>query len=383
MKQCIYPNSSSKNTISCQGIAKRGLSPWPRGTRLLGRSLSALGLSLFIGCSKGADSFSTLADSKTFKQSATLVPKPVDILWVVDNSGSMANSQANLAANFQSFIQRFQSLNYDFRMGVGTTDAFLAFDYMNPSNNPSYINFSKLRDGAGTNSSGVFVMNPSTPNLQNVFITNITQGISGYGDERAFSSIEAIFSNSFNSDFRRSSAFLAIIIVSDEDDFSHDSNTYTDNYNDTSIKPIAYYKSYLDTLTGSTADQRNYSVNAITIMDGACLAQLADLSQKIGQRYMDLVDATGGIKGSLCSNFGDTLNLISGSVLELSSNFILDRKPVPSSIEVTVNGRSVPEDGVNGWTFDQATNSISFHGTAIPPADAAVKVDFDPTTVLL
>ena len=50
----------------------------------------------------------------------------VDILWVVDNSGSMEDSQENLARNFNSFINRFVDENtdqlVDFQMAIITTD---------------------------------------------------------------------------------------------------------------------------------------------------------------------------------------------------------------------------------------------------------------------
>ncbi len=48
----------------------------------------------------------------------------VDVLWVIDNSGSMAPRQENLAKNFQSFIDVFAKGSIDFRIGVTTTDIF-------------------------------------------------------------------------------------------------------------------------------------------------------------------------------------------------------------------------------------------------------------------
>jgi hypothetical protein len=50
--------------------------------------------------------------------------RQVDILWVVDSSGSMAPKQARLAANFQGFINQLVSANppIDFHIAVTTTD---------------------------------------------------------------------------------------------------------------------------------------------------------------------------------------------------------------------------------------------------------------------
>src|SRR5690606_21483555 len=46
----------------------------------------------------------------------------VDILWVIDNSGSMGNEQADLADNFNLFIQDFITRGIDFKMAITTTD---------------------------------------------------------------------------------------------------------------------------------------------------------------------------------------------------------------------------------------------------------------------
>ncbi|MFP4598842.1 MAG: hypothetical protein ACLFVJ_11350 [Persicimonas sp.] len=45
----------------------------------------------------------------------------IDILWVIDNSGSMCEEQAALRDNFQSFIQDISKRNIDFHIGVTTT----------------------------------------------------------------------------------------------------------------------------------------------------------------------------------------------------------------------------------------------------------------------
>ncbi len=46
----------------------------------------------------------------------------VDVLMVVDNSGSMIEEQAKLASNFQAFIQVFSDIDVDWQIGVITTD---------------------------------------------------------------------------------------------------------------------------------------------------------------------------------------------------------------------------------------------------------------------
>lgn len=362
-------------------------------TRKLSTLLTATAV-LLAGCEKSADSFSLLSSGASFTQNSTFAQRPIDILWVVDNSGSMENSQANLAANFQSFINRFQTLNLDFRMGVITTDAYLAYHYNQNSR-------SQLRDrGVDTKgtlncnddtdlTTGIRIMDRNTPNLATVFVKNIKQGICGNGDERAFSSFRHALGNPLNNGFRRPGAFLSIIIVSDEDDFSHtdwqngtNSYYFTENYNDSSMLSVASFTSYLDTLTNTTAGGvRNYSVSVISILDQACLNQLNDSAQKIGTRYKQLANATQGTQGSLCSNFGTTLDLISQQVVTLSSVFQLNREPIPASIYVTVNGVQVPQHATNGWTYNASNWTVQFHGASVPNGGADVQIFFEPATV--
>ncbi len=48
--------------------------------------------------------------------------RDVDILFVIDNSGSMAEEQARLARNFPTFIGKLAEMNADYRIGITTTD---------------------------------------------------------------------------------------------------------------------------------------------------------------------------------------------------------------------------------------------------------------------
>jgi len=70
----------------------------------------------------------------------------MDILWVIDNSGSMIEEQKELQENFNSFITSFVGNGYDFRIAVITTDAWITGDF---ADMPTAI--SNLRPGGYTN----------------------------------------------------------------------------------------------------------------------------------------------------------------------------------------------------------------------------------------
>ncbi len=301
-----------------------------------------------------------------------------DILWVIDNSGSMASSQNNLAANMDSFIAKFQDRQLDFRMAVITTDAYR--DKVDGKPHKSLF-----RDGNEKNGpTGWPVISSDTPNLRETFLKNVLQGAEGNGDERPFASIVSALENPTNAGFIRPDALLAVIILSDEDDFSHDGNDINwGDYNDPDLHPVARYKEYLEALKpAGPGGMQRYTVSSISAKTQTCVDKLKDQlsqSQRVGKRIMELVDSVGGVNGDICGDFSETLSLVSKEIIELGTQFRLSGLPDPQTIKVLVNNAVVPQDAENGWTFNEVANSIIFHGTAVPPNGANIRVEYVPT----
>lgn len=335
--------------------------------------MMATAIAALTACSKGAGSFSILKDGDDYKQEAVFVPKKVDILWVIDNSGSMKTSQDNLASSFSSFINRFQTQGFDFRMAVTTTEAWARqFD--------ANSTLSMIKDGAVLQKnpkiethSGYYVMDQNTPNLVDVFAINAKQGTIGNGDERPLESMKQTLLDSRNSAFRRADAFLAVIMVSDEEDSSGPSSDWQSN--GTFYTPQSYVD-FLNSLSGSG----NFNVSVITVDSNDCRTQLNTdgFNRTVSTRMPELADLTKGIKASLCGNFGTSLDVISNNIITLSSVFKLSREPDLSTLKVYVDGVQIAEDPVNGYTYDPAEMTITFHGTSAPGANSSVKIDYYP-----
>ncbi len=357
---------------------------------LIAALASAISLS---ACTKGS-SFSLLADSQSFKQNAVTINNKIDILWVVDNSGSMDPYQQKLATNFSSFISNFQNKGFDFQMAVTTSDA-----YLGGSNFYNSQGRSQIRDGGLVNAqsrhTGYPIITPTTPGLLSAFVTNATQGSAGSGDERPFQSLVETLNNPKNASFKRPGSFLAVIILSDEDDFSDSigaaANAFRSegggndhDYNNANLMKTKDLISYLDGITASTATLKMYNVSAITVKDSTCKAAhvQSSVSTIIGQRYIDLATKTNGIIGDICDDsYANSLNYIQQRIVELSTQFVLSRTPDPATLSVSVAGQVVAQDSLNGWSYDVTNNSISFHGTAVPQASAAINVNFTPTSL--
>ncbi len=351
--------------------------------------LTLLGLlTLLSACDKTDRSFSILSENDSFKQSATYIPRKLDVLWIIDNSGSMQTSQNELTSNFTSFISRFKQKQYDFNMAVNGTDAWQGlFDLK-----PTQVDNMLFRDGADCDRpnqtppvsihthSQQFILNNQTVDIQNVFVQNATLSICGTGNERALQSIEATLADARNFGFRRAGAYLAIIIVGDEDDLSSilADKVIDGDYSDPNLIPVQHYVDYLDGLVG----KGNYSVSTIAIDTPECKTEkdLDGFNRSIGTRMFELATLTGGVKASLCSDSGTSLNLISDTIAKVTSQFLLEREPLIATIKAVVNNVVIPNDPTNGWTYNPETKILTFNGSSMPNEGDQVAITYDPVS---
>lgn len=370
--------------------------------------LHVLTISLFFaGCDKGGGSFSVLSESSTFQQEVTYTPRKLDVLFVVDNSGSMDNYQQALVNNFSSFIDRFISKGYDFRIAVTTSEAY-RYPQLALATPSACFSFCEewrvhFRRGSASNPYVIdkanydLTTNAGKTLLKNDFIANAHMGTDGSGDERAFSSFMAALnystnlngSDSPNKNFHRPDAFLAVVIISDEEDFSQiGTGGLNQSYSNPNLVPLSQYKTSLETFTGGQSGS-DFTVSTISILDQACLDILdpnntsnpgAAIGRKIGTRYAQLADLTGGTKNSLCQPFDTSLDNISDSIEGLSeASFVLDKAPIISSIRLIIDGVLVPQSNTEGWSYTAATKTLKVNGTIYKPAAGSIiKLNFDP-----
>ena len=345
-------------------------------------------------CQNGTN-FGLSSVNQGYQQRVSETIVKVDVLWVVDSSGSMETSQTEVANNFQSFINKFQSSQFDFQMAVVSTDAWVdhigATDPVhNKSIGRSRFN-DRIYDAEGKivlGNSGTFVLDTNTPNLDQTFVEAVRVGVVGNSDERGLQSLVGALENTANKadGFPRADALLAVIVLTDEEDYSHDGQDFlpdgSDIYANPALHPVSDYYDYLMDYTNSTQENQKFIFNAISIFDDACLAELntGDFQGRVkGLRYQELAVMTGGYQGSLCDDFSDVMSGITDRILEFTTRFPLNREPIVDTIRVYVNEAEVAQDVTNGWTYDSVSNSIVFHGTAIPPQSALVLINFDPT----
>ena len=155
--------------------------------------------------------------------------RKVDILWVVDSSGSMAPKQARLASNFQGFINQLVTANppIDFHIAVTSTDTDLAAGRgkLRPwtlgATSENYISCTPMTGGGVTCNTG-----PNLATAVTAFGQMSAVGINGSASERGLYAAYLALTDPINitnavfDRFIREDAALYVVVVSDEDDAS-------------------------------------------------------------------------------------------------------------------------------------------------------------------
>ncbi len=269
----------------------------------------------------------------------------VDVLWVVDNSGTMSEEQGALLGGLGGVMELFGNTVADFRLGVITTDV-------------------EDPDQRGRLQGDPPVLDPATPSLTATFIGNATVGVNGSRDERGFEALELALTEAVdagaNDGFFRDGAALEVVVVSDEDDHS-----------DGGVEDL------LSGLMVHVPDSQAFKVHAIVgDVPSGCLSSQA--AADAGTRYLEAARRTEGYTGSIClDDWTELLYRIGLSALGLQDAFVLTMEPDPATIAVTVDDEAVAEDEADGWTYDPGTNAVVFHGDALPQPGARIVVEYD------
>lgn len=269
----------------------------------------------------------------------------VDVLFVVDNSGSMVDNQANLAANFDRFIEYadFHGLQVDFQIGVTTTDV-------------------SEEGEAGRLVGSPTTLDRNTSNLSARFAERVQVGALGSGDEQGLAacflalSPPLIVDPAYNSGFLRPDAALAVIIVSDEDDGSPEE--------------VAYYTGFLEGLKTAVHPPSPVLFNAVTGGPEGC--EQDEIVATAAPRYQQAVEISGGAWMSICAaSWGEELEDLGASVFLARGRFSLEGQPMPGSLRVQVNGTPAPD---TDWSYIQGSKTVVFSPDHLPQPGDVVEI---------
>lgn len=276
----------------------------------------------------------------------------VDILWVIDDSGSMANQRRTLNRNFTAFLARLRELKVDYQIGVTST---------NFADNGKLRGVTKIISNLTPDAGAIFETNTTFPSSR----TRWEQGLRMA--QFAVSPPNTAADGGTNAGFLRTNAALAVIVVSDEDDSSFGTPDYYARVFQASKGKGNESLVSFSTIAGTTP------VGCTPAGEENFYGSLADPAF----RYAAVSTKTGGIVGSICdASFENTLIQIAEALNTLRRVFPLTLLPVGGTLTVKVNGVTIPQDPVNGWQYRADTNSVVFFGTYIPPPGAEIRLEY-------
>ncbi|MCB0377350.1 MAG: hypothetical protein KDD33_02570 [Bdellovibrionales bacterium] len=304
--------------------------------------------------------------------------RPVDILFVIDDSGSMDFERSSLASRFSGFLNKVDGL--DWQIGVITTNV-----YNNQANKQGrFVKFQAESFGL----SGVYILDSSMDagTAQSIFGQTVQAIPSGSGSgaemgiwasklaiDRALDSSGSTV-NEPNRQFFRDGADLAIVVLSDEDE----------NSNGTSVKmQPADFVQYVSSSFG----QKNFTWHSIIVRPGDNNCRLDNQGgapQYYGVKYDELSRLTGfgqaggAIIGSVCErDYTTQLADIGQSVKDMQKTISLECAPVDEDGDGQVE-ISVRFAELGSSSFQAYSGSFQLQGLKLvfddllPPGDYRV-----------
>lgn len=302
-------------------------------------------------------------------------PNQVDILLVIDDSGSMKTDQLKLASKLSGFASQLESANVgmDWQMCVTVTRNQLI---------SSQYYWGASVNWEGYTGSPRYILKKGTTNLNDIFtktINAIGAGVPGSGDERGIFATHYHFYNgepgvTGASGCYRKGAAVAVIVISDEDERSvgGDCTRVKTNMNEDpatcrALEPKDLPSNLLTHARSTFGPDVRFTFNSIVVKDAACeKIQDETLDEKnerapshLGSKYIEMSNLTNGGVGSICdSDFSTNLNLFKDKIVNSISSVTLECAPISGSLTVTVDGAATTAYTLSGATlkFNTAVN---------------------------
>lgn len=339
--------------------------------------------------------------------------RELDLVFVINNSPSMAGHQARIAANLSRFRQLFDTRDLDYRIGVLTTD-FVNVDPMRRSNEQAYYKQVRSvqidKDGKvvldsrnrpkhvfkRVASNGSLVTLPvmeqpwvtrGTPD--GIFAELVKVGTNGDSNRTAFTAVYNFVAGYYNkqNSFLRPEATTYVVFFMDEEEtrmatwkIRRDGTRQAEWIENGKLPDLikqanARNPSARQTLDGyinywvlrpfiiAKGNKRGkIEMHAVVAPDNISHRRAAELT---GGAVLNIEEDFSGPLAALGDRIADTVAVALDPV---TPGATLYRK----SLRVLVDGKDVPPDPKNGYTYDERAHSIRFHGDAKKAAFTAM-----------
>ncbi len=264
----------------------------------------------------------------------------VDILFIIDDSGSMASHQRNLSTNISLFINELQkNKNLDYHIGVITTTHL----------EPSVWDPSQAGPPGGELKGSPTVITRASPTAIRDLTRNLLVGTDGGGTEKVFDPAQRALSEPVisqqNQGFLRPDAYLALIVLTDADDASAVQN------------PLDFYNFLVGLKKNNPAMVLSYGAFIPIGVSGCARDSTAE-----PYRLTEFFKIAGSLTFNLCDPaFGVQLAGVGKDLVRrVASKIILESRPVLSSIEVVFGSQVISPGLLDGWSYNLDDNSVTF-----------------------
>ena len=285
-----------------------------------------------------------------------------DVIWVMDESGSMNDNRQDVVDNAKDFFGRAQKSGLDFRMGVTGMCDPAGVSKAATGKFCSKIS-STYNDMGGQDR---FLL-PSELSIFESCVNN-PPGFSGteWGLKNVFAAVKKHLPRAANrTDRIRPGAKLEVIVVTDDMPKSLDKMLSTVLV---CILPPADQKTidtalsqYLQLLTGQADPEAAASFHVI---GGVCPNPCPQTSL-VAHGYRDLAHRLGGVVVDVCQkNLGDSLQEIIDAIIGASSPIVLEHVPISASLAVTLDGIALKRSRTSGVDYRAAYNTLALIGVA-------------------
>jgi hypothetical protein len=288
------------------------------------------------------------------------VPKKADVLFVVDNSGSMYDKQLALSQAFGSFIQFATTQKVDFRIAVTTTGVDVA--HGGESSNGDDLNGCFYAAPGNPK-----ILTPQTPDLAHVFGENVQVGTNGNWAEMlirpAYLALSQPALTGCNAGFLRDDATLSIVTISDAVDQD--------------LVPVSVYLGFLLSLKAPNLVTFSAMIPPDPIPSG-CYMDGTDPNGRVEE----MIDSLAGVNGDIClSDWSTSMERIGKVAFGYRTRFFLTSTPdlAQGPIAVAVDGVDYPATSPTGeqrWEYDAVVNAIDFDVQTVPDPGVAVTASY-------
>jgi len=246
----------------------------------------------------------------------------IDVLFVIDNSGSMDQEQQNLIANFPTFISVLDASGLDYRVGVTTSGRDYEWTMATPigplPQDQDGGHNGKLLKPAACNMTNKWI-DKTDPDPATKFSCVANVGIEGPSHEMPLGAIRDAFEDRIadgtNAGFRRADALLALVVLTDENDCSYEQSVnlaFGQTLCQSGTEPVAGYVSFLDQYTG----HRSRWATAVIAGKGpgSCSSSFGNAAEATRLKSFVTQTGTNAVISSICD--GD-LSIGLGQALDL------------------------------------------------------------------